>query len=379
MRQSSIKVAAILCTLLGVATAAGAAHERVERSFTLDEAVPGAVPVGFENLLGSIKLIGGGDAGRVKVEAHVIAEAETEERAQELADAIRLERRDADDSVWIHVAYPVEDYTAFEIPREPTSNPISRWVGPLLKKFNKTTVATVYDGTTVQLGRSKGAMGLAVHLTITVPHDVHTSLRQFMGFVEADRLRGHLQIENVEGYIDLGRLYGTLDARTAGGDLTMLTFKGEQAKIHTSSGTVEVIDIAAGELHLQTTSGMIQGRAIKAETMSVEADSGTIELAEVEVRRFNINTGSGNVDLGALLNRTLEASIQSVSGDVTLRLGSLAPFDLEAHTESGTVKAQHISFEVEQDVKTAAIVRRGTGGANLEVTTTSGAVVLKSR
>jgi DUF4097 and DUF4098 domain-containing protein YvlB len=273
----------------------------------------------------------------------------------------------------------VDTYTAFRMPREETSNPIARWVGPLLKKFNKTTVATVYDGHTVELGQSKGAMGLAVHLTITVPHDVHASMRQFMGSVECDLLRGNLEIENTEGQVDLGRLYGTLRARTGGGDLSILSFKGDRAAIQSASGTVQVVDVVAGELELKTTSGAIQGHSIRSEAMSIEADSGGIALAGVDTRRFSINTGSGDVDLGALLNRTREASIRSLSGDVTLRVGPLAPFDLAARTESGTVKAESTSFAVEQKEKAEATVRRGTGGADLEVTTTSGSVVLKTR
>jgi DUF4097 and DUF4098 domain-containing protein YvlB len=139
------------------------------------------------------------------------------------------------------------------------------------------------------------------------------------------------------------------------------------------------VDVVAGELELKTTSGAIQGHSIRSEAMSIEADSGGIALAGVDTRRFSINTGSGDVDLGALLNRTREASIRSLSGDVTLRVGPLAPFDLAARTESGTVKAESTSFAVEQKEKAEATVRRGTGGADLEVTTTSGSVVLKTR
>jgi len=378
MRWRNLKAIAMSSVILGFATAVGASYERVERSVTLDEAIPGEMPLGFENLIGSITLRGGGDAGRVKVEAQVIAEGETEEQAKELADTIRLDRRDADGRALIHVAYPVDSYTAFRMPREETDNPISRWVGPLLKKFGNNTVATVYDGHAVELGQSKGAMGLAVHLTITVPHDVHASMRQFMGSVECDLLRGDLEIENVEGHVDLGRLYGTLKARTGGGDLSILTFKGDRATIQSASGTLEVVDVAAGELHLKTTSGTIQGHSIKTDAMNVEADSGGVELAQVDTRRFSVNTGSGDVDLDALLQRTREASIRSVSGDVTLRVGRLAPFDLAARTGSGSVKAQDGSFAVEQSQKAEATVRRGTGGAEVEVTSESGSVVLKA-
>ena len=78
------------------------------------------MPVAFENLIGSITLKGGGNPGRVKVEAQVIAEGETAEQAQALADSIRLDRTNADGGAVIHVAYPVNDYTAFKMPREET-------------------------------------------------------------------------------------------------------------------------------------------------------------------------------------------------------------------------------------------------------------------
>jgi len=379
MLRRRFEAIAILTTLLGFGMPVGASYERVERSLTLDEAISPEALVGFENLIGSITLKGGGESGRVKVEAQVIAEGETEEQASRLADSIRLDRSDGTDGALIHVSYPVETHTAFRMPHEQTGNPFSRWVGPLLKKFNKSTVATVYDGQTVELGQSKGAMGLAVHLTITVPHDVHASMRQFMGSVEADLLRGNLEIENVEGQIDLGRLYGTLRVRTGGGDLSILTFKGDRATIQSASGAVEVIDVVADELHVKTTSGTIQGRAIKTDAFNVEADSGPIGLTDVDTRRFDISTGSGDVDLDARLQRTREASIRSVSGDVTLRVGKLAPFDLAARTESGSVKAQDGSFRVEQKEKLEATVHRGSGGADLEVITTSGSVLLKAQ
>ena len=54
----------------------------------------------------------------------------------------------------------------------------------------------------------------------------------------------------------------------------------------------------------------------------------------------------------------------------------MAPFDLQARSESGSVKADG-TLEIAQQEKTAATIYRGTGGAALEVTTTSGAVVLK--
>jgi hypothetical protein len=364
--------------VLGVVTAAGAAHERVEKTLLLEESVSAQELVELENLLGSVTLRGGGDPGQVKVEARVVAEADTAEQAQSLADSIRLERRDGDDGALLHVSFPVDDHTAFRMPREERNNRIARWVEPLLKKFNKTTVAAVYDGRTVQVGQSKGAMALAVHVSVVLPHGVHSSVRQFMGSVDCDRLRGDLVIENVEGHVELGRVYGKLDARTGAGDLTVLSFRGERANIQTSSGTIEMVDIAADELSLRTGSGPIRGREIKSDALTVDAQSGEVELGELDSRRLHVTSGSGDVDLDTMLQRTREATIRSGSGDVTLRVGTLAPFDLEARSESGSVKADG-PFEVAQQEKTEATIRRGTGGAALDVATTSGAVVLKTQ
>jgi DUF4097 and DUF4098 domain-containing protein YvlB len=378
MVNRSTTAIAVLCTVLFVVTTAGAAHERVEKTLLLEEAVSAQELVRFENLLGSVTVRGGGEPGQVKVEARVVAEADTEQQAETLADSIRLERRDGDEGAVLHVSFPVDDYAAFRMPREEHDNRIARWVAPLLKKFNKKTVGAVYDGRAVQVGQSKGAMALAVHVSVVLPYDVHSSVRQFMGSVECDRLRGELDIENIEGPVELGRVYGTLNARTGAGDLTVLSFRGERADIQTASGTVEVVDIAADELSLRTGSGPIRGRQIKSEAMTVDAQSGAVELEELDTRQFRITSGSGDVDLETRLQRTREATIRSESGDVTLRVGTLAPFDLEARSESGSVKADG-PFEVAQREKTEATVHRGTGGANLEVATTSGTVVLKTR
>ena len=65
-----------LSATLGLATTAGATYERIERNVVLDEGLRGGTPIEFENLIGSITLKGGGDPGRIKVEAQVIAEGE---------------------------------------------------------------------------------------------------------------------------------------------------------------------------------------------------------------------------------------------------------------------------------------------------------------
>jgi hypothetical protein len=373
--RALISILATLLVVLGPGPASARGPERHETTWTDEEPLSGASGFRLENLLGSVEVRGGGAPGVVRIEARVIAEAETEEQARELAGAVRLERVGDEGGPHLRVGYPVDSHASFRLPKD-GQGMISRWLTPLLRKK---TVAALYAGRTVQLGQSKGAVGLAVHLSVTVPHDLRTSVRQFMGSVDCELVRGDLEIENVEGKVTTGRIYGNLSARTGGGDVSVLTAKGGLVEVQTRSGGMELVDVTADELRLHTESGRIEGRKLQADALNVDADSGAVELDELDGRQLAVATGSGDIVVGARLQRTREGSIRSGSGDVRLTVGGVAPFDLRARSDSGSVKAQGTAFEIAQSDKNTASVSRGSGGADLEVHTGSGAVVLLSR
>lgn len=369
-------LALALVTMLPAFAGPALAVERVEKTLTHEEAVARGGSLGLENLLGSVTVRGGGTPGKVLVEALVVAEAKTPEEARALADAIHLSRRRSGKPVLVHVAFPVERYTAFRLPRQEGQKVLSKWLAPLL---GRNSVAAVYDGRAVQLGRSKGAVALAVHLKVTLPNDIHSSIRQFMGSVQCTLVRGRLELENVEGKMVVSRIYGGLRARTGGGDVSVLTAKGEQVFLHTGSGNMELIDVNVDEVLLQTGSGHIKGEALTVGHLAVQATAGNVDLDDLDSRTFQITTGSGNVNLGTRLQRTRKASIQSASGDVILRVGNIAPFDLQFETDSGSVKAKGLSLEAAQEGGSVPRLRRGTGGVDLRVTTGSGEVILRAQ
>lgn len=362
-----------LVVLFSVAAEDAAAEERVEKTLALERALAPGQAVGIENLLGTVILKGGHDERKMRLEAVVVAEAETREEASALAETVSLKTRERNGRPWIHVAYPVDRHAAFRLPRAEGQG-IARWLAPL---FKKSSVGAVYDDRAVQIGHNRGAVALAVHLTVNVPHDVDTAVRQFLGSVQSTLVRGRLDLQNVEGNIVATRTYGSLQARTGGGNVSVLTAHGEGVSVQTGAGGIELVDVKTERVALDTDSGSIETRDLRAADLSVRAGSGTVELVDVEASRLEVATGSADVDLSPRLQRIQEAAIRSVSGDVTLRIGEIAPFDL--HVESGEVKSRGLDLASAEAAGGVARLRRGTGGAELRVATDTGEVILRTR
>lgn len=366
-RSAGTRTTILLVAALAVSGAA--ASERAETRLTHEQPLAAGGWIGVENLVGSMTVRSGGKPGLVTVEARVVAEADTRELASALAGSVRLDLRDGDAGRLVHVSYPVEQHSAFRMPRSESEGLIAKWMPPLL---HRKTVAVSYDDRLVQVGKSKGASALAVHLEIRLPLEIRASLTQTVGTIHCLGLRGEIDLEVVEGTLLAEQIYGGLQARTAGGELTVTKFRGERFDLQTSSGDIALADVEAGETRLRSSSGAIEGRTISAGAMTVDTATGDVTLEDLESIRLILNTESGHVDLGSKLQRTREASIHSASGDVTLRVGMLAPFDLEARTESGSFKNRGVSLEVLDEDDRGASVRRGRGGAELQIATVSG-------
>jgi len=329
----------------------------------------------FENLLGSTKFKTDPDSNTVTVKAQVVAEAKTLEEAQALADAVSLVREVEGGEVMVHVAFPVDRYTAFRMPRSEKGNLVSKWVTPVIKKKK---VAVEYDDRMIQVGEIKGAAALSVNLEITIPLETTFSARQIVGSISGSGLRGHVSMEIVEGSVFAEQVYGSFEARSGGGDIQLHKFRGEELYLQTSSGTMELIGLDAKRAELRTGSGPIRGGDFRVSDLRIDSGSGNIKLDRLDTRRIDIKSVTGDVDLASELARTERVTIESDSGDVILRISRMAPFGLRATTQKGSVKAaKGVAVDTFEDVGDAILVRRRTGGTELQVTTVSGAVQIR--
>jgi hypothetical protein len=252
---------------------------------------------------------------------------------------------------------------------------VSKWVKPLI---NKKKVAVEYDDRTIQVGEIKGAASLAVNLEITLPLNVSFSAKQIVGSIRGSGLRGHVSMEIIEGSVVAEQVYGSFEARSGGGDIQLHKFRGDELHLQTSSGTMELISLDARLVELSTGSGPIHGDDFRLADLRIDSGSGNVKLDRLDTKRIDIKSITGEVDLASELTHTESATIESDSGDVILRLGRMAPFGLRAMTQKGSVKAaKGVAVDTFEDVGDAILVRRRTGGADLQVTTVSGAVQVR--
>ena len=361
--------------LAAACSVAAAGVESFEKTHDLAGDLATGDSLRIENLLGSVEVEGGGPVGQVTIKARVVADGETRAEAQALAESVRVTSGRDGSAVRVHVTYPVETHPTFRAPRSEDQGFFSKW---LSKVFKKDPLIAKYGGQSVTLGPTKGATPLAVHVSVTVPHDVNIEVQQVMGTVHCLRLRGRLDVDATRGEVLIERIYGAVHARTDEGNLAIMTARGESVDAEIRAGDLELVDIKADVVRVGTGEGVIVGKKLGAGALTIEALNGTVSLHELDATRFVVDTGSGDIDLGLRLHRAREGSIRSGSGDVTLRVGTFAPFDLVIASTSGSVKSKGLPLETVSN-EGGHHLRRGTGGARIRVTTGGGGVILKEQ
>jgi hypothetical protein len=326
-----------------------------------------------ENLLGAIEIVPARASGKMRVAARVVAEAKDAAEAAALAESIRLEQTNAGGETRFHVAFPVEQHAAFRPPAAGIKGVIGRWATPLLRDASSVD----YDGRSVQVGPDRKAAGLAVYLTVELPFDVRASVRQLVGSIDGDALRGTLRLETISGEIRMEGCYGSIEAVSANGALTVRRFQGSTLDLRTDNAAVDLRMVRVEHARLATRLGSITGSDVSTGELVVEGGDGDVHLEGVESKTAQIATTAGSIELATLLKGARGASIRTDTGDVTLRVGDLAHFDLAAETKSGTVKTLATELEVVGQEGRWARLRRGNGGAKLDVAAPQGNVTVR--
>ncbi|NIM64286.1 MAG: DUF4097 family beta strand repeat protein, partial [Acidobacteria bacterium] len=328
----------------------------LEESFTVAK----GSSVEFENLLGSIEVMPQAKGNEVRIRAHVVAEAAEAVEARRLAQEVRLVRSDAGGAVKWSVAFP--DARLFRMPKTGVASVYSKWLAPLVKRK---TVSTRYDGRAVEIGNARGATAVSVTVKVEIPMDLHVSAVQHVGTVQCNGVRGDVALSVKQGELHAGRLFGDLHVTTEGASARVWGFNGSFLNVETGSGEIELTEIRSEKMRIDSARGLV--RADKIDTTELEASTGSGKMIfeRLEPEAMVIRSDTGDLELATELKRTRDATISSTSGNVTVRLGTFAPFRLEANSPDGAVKGSGVNVEVDQFEKNSAKLARGSGGANL--------------
>jgi hypothetical protein len=151
--------------------------------------------------------------------------------------------------------------------------------------------------------------------------------RHELGFPLGFRVSGTIEIEvprdaRVEvgvaaGDVAVRDVRGGAVVRTASGDVSIKGAGGHVA-VNASSGDVNVIAAEPVSLEVHSVAGDVRARAPRFERVAIETISGDAEVAGTfaATARHTISTVSGDVEL-AVLNGGLAIEVKTVSGDLT--------------------------------------------------------------
>ncbi|MDQ6894945.1 MAG: DUF4097 domain-containing protein [Acidobacteriota bacterium] len=352
------KTGILLFLYVAALLAARAAFGDVERTLRAEIPDAGRAAFAVENLVGTMRVISGpGETATIVATVHAADDA--------LAASVRLEKVAGENgTATFHVQYPDSERT-LRYPRRGGEGG-GDWSIELFSWGD----GTRYQGHKYRVARNHGRL-LYVDVEVRVPARIASGrFRNLIGKVEAsgfegrmafdvesadlrlEKIRGELTLRGTSGDVEAADIGGNWDSEFTSGDCKLRGFRGERFSFHATSGDLDASDVEASRVRIQATSG-------------------DVLLRDGDIQELETHSTSGNVEIDQRSSRLTAVRVEATSGDVLLRLPREASFQADARHGSGDVQ---VDFEdvVSQPREEPSSFRRGTGGAQIRVRTTSG-------
>ncbi|RSS80445.1 DUF4097 family beta strand repeat-containing protein [Streptomyces sp. WAC06614] len=196
-------------------------------------------------------------------------------------------------------------------------------------------------------GGGRKAWERSAVVTVTVPAATRVQLATVSATAFVSGITGDAQVAGVSGDTTLVRLSGRIKARTVSGSVEAQAVTGELG-FHSVSGGLTVVDGAG---------------------VSVRADSVSGDML--------LDLGAG---LGPALTKPVDIALNSVSGEVAIRLPQPTDARVEANTASGGISNAFEDLRVSGQMGAKRITGTlGSGTGTLRATTVSGGIALLRR
>jgi hypothetical protein len=354
---------------LGIAVlAVSAPIARAEVARSLNARIPGAAGREFavENLLGTMHVTAGSGSD-------VVVTATVHAASDELASQVRLEEVRGDRGVpTLRVRYPTARRTLrYDAP----GNRGDSWPGFL--SFGDYE-SCHYDGNTYHVSSRRGEL-LYADVEVQVPPQLAAAtFRELAGLVEADGLQGKLAFRVDSADLRLSHLRGEIDLAGSSGDTRASDITGSW-RSEFSSGDCELSRLEGPSASFRTSSGDVRVRSLIADRVSVDTSSGDYSFRDADIREIETDASSGDLSIESRGNRLERVRAESSSGDVRLSLPVDASFRAEADQSSGDMRVGFTDGQRGYRRDELVSFRRGTGGADIRVSTSSGDFTIDPR
>lgn len=342
------------------------AQAEAERTLRVQLPAASTRPFAVENLLGSMRVTSG-SADAVVVVAMVHAEDDA------LASAVRLEEVRGDDGVrTLRVRYPS---TTRVLRYPPARRGGHEWNGFL---FFGDANGERYDGRRYRVSPHRGTL-LYADVEIQVPARVaEATFLERVGELQAEGLEGKLSFRVSSADLRLDRLRGDLDVSGSSGDIRASNISGAW-RSDFSSGDCALEKFEGSSAAFHASSGDVMVRGLVADRLSIETSSGDAHIRDGDVRELDAEASSGDLSFDSAGQRLARATVHSSSGDVQLALAADASFHAEADQSSGDMRVRFDGGERRYRRGDLVSFRRGTGGADIRVRTSSGDFTIDPR
>lgn len=208
----------------------------------------------------------------------------------------------------------------------------------------------------------------ASDLEINVPRGATVEIKTRSGDIEVSQV-AIARIDNTSGDISLSNVTRGVEAKTISGDVSLSDSSG-RILLRSVSGDVEASNIRATEA---------------SDDFNAHSTSGDINLDNVAQARLSANTTNGMITFTGRLAPRGNYDLNTFSGDVVLNIPADASFKLNARMQQGSINTDFAIKSIsDQDSQNPLEGRRlagivGNGDATLTVNTFNGTVRLQKR
>ena len=220
--------------------------------------------------------------------------------------------------------------------------------------------------------RLTGAFGRvpSVSLRVALPPGARVETSVVSGDIVVTGVQGDLTLRTLSGNVRAERVAGDLRVSSSSGDVHIRDHRGPLV-VETTSGAIR----AEGPLtdpRLSTVSGNIEVQGGHS-NLAARTISGAVAVRADDAVSLTIDSTSGDIVFEGPLASNSASVINTISGDVRVRLTSSANLHLDVTTTSGDLKSDLPLADVAPERRRLSAII-GPGTANLTITTTSGDV-----
>jgi len=331
-----------------VATPAHAEFQEVA-SFTADSLT-------LENLIGEIRVEGGGAEFRVEVDV----------RGRDASkESIRLEKKDGPEAT-LSVRFPLDTDRRYVYPRLGPGSRSTFEPGSGLKK--------IFGAGKIKVSGSGSGLEVWADATVTVPPGGSLRIRHGVGSVAVSNVDGTIDVRVQSGAVSADGVRGGLSVDTGSGRVEVADTDGP-LKIDTGSGRVVLSRAQGPELEVDTGSGSVEADSVTCDRLSIDTGSGSVRASAIRAEKVSIDTGSGSVELR--LDESGDVDVDTGSGSITLVLPADASARIEAETGSGGIRVGREGVELLRQDRDEVTVKIGDGAAHVSLQTGSGSIKIK--